>query len=438
MKGEYLVHAEIITIGTELMRGEIVNGNAAFLAERFVGIGIDVSYQTAVGDEKQRLLDSLQQALRRSDIVVCTGGLGPTEDDLTRYVLAEVTGRPLVEHEQAKLWLHEWLRQRQKSIFDRAQLRQCLLPLGAEPLLNPIGSAPGIGLAYGRKLIVALPGPPHELSAVWQHMAENWIVQKAPMKLKQGISRQLMICGLGESDVNERLRDLMRDDAPVQIAPYARPGLVRLRLSASGDQSSLEELHRTEQVVMERLGHHVYDNNGKRLEQTVGELLVQRGQTIAFAESCTGGLLGARMTDIAGCSQYFLGSLVCYSNQLKTNLLGVDAEIIAEHGAVSGPTAAAMAAGALRVAGSDISCSVTGVAGPGASEKKPAGTVWFGLAHRKREGSLVSVWKRFLPGDRQLVRERSVQEVFTALYFYLKEGTEGSFWRERDVTRMKL
>ena len=430
--------AELVTVGDEVLLGEVRNSNAAFLGEQLSGMGIEVQFQTSVGDDLHRLREVIETARQRSQLIVVTGGLGPTEDDMTRNAIAEAFAIPLIENPQAKAWLEEWLRQRGNRITLAGQFRQVLLPSGAEALENTAGSAPGFALKWEHGALVSLPGPPHEMQNMWHHVAKHWIAKTFEGRLQPFFGRQLMICGMGEAEVNRRMRDWILGEHEVKMAPYSSPGLVRLRLSFRGSSKREAEHHldHAEHVARQRLGRYLYSNSGESLSETVGTLLRRKQLTISCAESCTGGLLGGHFTEQPGSSDYFLGSLVCYHNEVKRKLLGVKQEWLEQYGAVSAEVAASMAYGALQQTTSRIAVSVTGVAGPtGGSPEKPVGTVYFGLSFDTgdRGERKTLAWQRMLHGKRDQIRERSVNEILTSLYFFLTGTLEEPFWQERQV-----
>lgn len=411
---------EIVAVGTELLLGQIVNTNARYLAGSLARLGIDIYYQTVVGDNRERLVDTLRQALRRSGLVVTCGGLGPTEDDLTRQAVADSLGVGLKADEDVRKMVEDYCGRRHPAGV--CNHSQWFLPEGARPLRNDNGSAPGFILEARGKFIVCLPGPPRELEPMFERHVVPFLADlpgRTPMIIH---SRVIHLCGIGEAAAEERIRDLLSSTNP-SIAPYARPGQVDLRITVKA--SSAEEARRLiaplEEEVRTRFDLHAFGADGETLPSVIGEALRLKGLTLSLAESCTGGSIGWAITDVEGSSDYFLFDAVVYANETKERVLGVPAELLGRWGAVSRQTAVAMAEGVRRVAGSDLAVSVTGIAGPaGGTPDKPVGTVFFGLA--VPEGTWWRVSTFF--GDRDTVRQWAVQEALTFLYFYLKQPAD--------------
>lgn len=412
------MNAEIVCVGTELLLGETLNTHAAFLSERLAAYGIDVYHHVTVGDNQGRLEDALRVASRRAALVVVTGGLGPTGDDLTREAIAAVTGRPLVLKEEVLAAIERWFAERGRTMAP-GNRKQALFPEGSHVLPNPNGTAPGFVLQWAPgRWFVALPGPPRELRPMvdgpLRPFLERWAGGGAPLA-----KRVLRIAGLGESEVEHRLADLFARQGEVTLATYARAGEVHLRLatkaSGSGASSRLDalaaEIHR-------RLGVHVYGEDDESLEAVVGRLLRERRETLAVAESCTGGRVADRLTNVPGSSEYFIAGVVAYANQAKVLSLAVSPHDLTAHGAVSAQVAGAMAAGVRRTFGTHWGLATTGIAGPGGgTPEKPVGTVY--VAVEGPGGGRVE-GHRWL-GDRDTVKERSAQAALFLLYRALRE-----------------
>jgi nicotinamide-nucleotide amidase len=368
--------AEVLCIGTELLLGNITNGNARWLAEQLAALGIAHHRQEVVGDNRERLIAAVRAAAGRCRVLITTGGLGPTPDDLTTEAIAAAFGTPLVEH--AAIWddIQAKLRARGRPIA-ASNRKQALLPAGAEVLPNPTGTAPGmIWSPQPGFTVLTFPGVPSELHAMWQATAGPWLRQAG---LAPGIfaSRLLRFWGVGESNLAEQMADLLAGSNPT-VAPYAGAGEVKLRLTArASDQVAAQALLApVEAEIRARTGSLCYGCDDDSLASVVLAALRQRGQTLAVAESCTGGGLGAALAAVPGASDVFLGGVIAYANSVKQQLLGVPAGTLAVHGAVSDPVALAMAEGACRVTGADWAIAVTGVAGPGGgSADKPVGLV---------------------------------------------------------------
>ena len=376
--------AEIVSVGTELLQGALEDTNSRFLAEALQGIGVEVAYRGAVGDDPDRIHRVLRQALDRAVVVVVTGGLGPTEDDCTREALARLSGRPLGLHRETLTRIEERYARRGVPM-PQAAGRQADLPEGFQALPNRHGTAPGLLWRQGERLLVALPGPPREMRSLFTEQVLP-VLLEAAAPARRIRTRTIKVCGLMESQVEERIDDLLRAEAP-RIGLLARPGEIHVRVTASGTEEGVgEQLDRWERRLRERLPDAVFGVDGERLEEAVGRLLRLQQKTVAVAESCTGGLIAHRITNVPGSSEYFERGIVAYSDRAKEELLGVPAGLIARHGAVSAEVACAMAAGVRRVAGSAVGIGVTGIAGPGGgTATKPVGLIYVALADAQGE-----------------------------------------------------
>lgn len=397
--------AEIISVGTELLLGQTVDTNAAFLSRTLAALGIDLYRRETVGDNEERLVQALREAKARADLILTVGGLGPTQDDLTREAVARAFEEDLVldpaaaEHVRA-------IFARRGLLMPESNLRQAMIFRSGRTIPNPLGTAPGAILEKEGKLVVCLPGPPRELVP----MVENAVVPLLTERLGGARavvhSRVLRAIGIGESAMEERVKDLLASTNPT-IAPLAHLGEASLRLTARARsrEEALRLIEPLEREVRARLGAHIYGVDEETLEQVVVGLLKRRGETLAVAESCTGGLLGGRITSVAGSSEVFLGGIISYSNEAKVSLLGVSADLLATDGAVSGPVAEAMARGARERLRADLGVAITGIAGPGGgTAEKPVGLVYLGLADR---GGAQSE-RHLLIGSRADIRARSV------------------------------
>ncbi|MFN3926996.1 MAG: competence/damage-inducible protein A [Pseudanabaenaceae cyanobacterium] len=375
-----MTSAEVICIGTELLLGEILNTNAQYLAQELAKLGISHYFQTVVGDNIDRIHQVLAIACNRSQIIITTGGLGPTPDDLTTEAIASFFHQPL--EERPEVWAKIQADYAQAGKIPTANNRkQALLPVGATVLDNPVGTAPGmIWKPYPELLILTFPGVPSELYAMWQQIAVPYLQTNGYC---QGVlhSRVLLYWGIPESALAEKVRHLFDLTNPT-VAPYANYGQARLRITAKADtlESAIALITPVEKEILQLTGPDCFGKDEDTLASVVGTHLKQYGQTLAVAESCTGGLLGAMLTEVPGSSQYFLGGVMSYSNQAKMDLLGVKAEDLQAQGAVSGIVAAQMAEGVKRQLGSDWGLSITGIAGPsGGTATKPVGLVYIGL-----------------------------------------------------------
>jgi nicotinamide-nucleotide amidase len=397
---------EIIAVGTELLTPDFQDTNSLFLTAGLNAIGIDVSFKSVVGDDERDLARVLRTALARSGLILCMGGLGPTEDDRTRETLAKVLRRKLVFHREIEAQIESRFRRRGLA-SPPSNRKQCYVIQGAEILENPNGTAPGLWLSTRRNRIALLPGPPREI----RPMFERYVLPRLDgLRRSPVLRRTIRLTGIGESAMESLLKPVYGTVPPgVSVTTLASPGELSIRLSSSGPGRREEVEARLDGVVgaIERvLGPYIYSLEGKSLEAVVGGLLKEKGLTIACAESCTGGLIGHRLTDIAGSSAYFLESAVVYGNEAKTKRLGVPKALLMKHGAVSAAAARAMAAGIRATSGADIGLSVTGIAGPsGGSPGKPVGLVYIALAR----GRGVSVARSLFFGRREDVKFQSAQ-----------------------------
>ncbi|MFZ9974833.1 MAG: competence/damage-inducible protein A [Vulcanococcus sp.] len=373
--------AEILCIGTELLLGNITNGNARWIAEQLAALGVPHHRQLVVGDNRERLIAELQAAAGRCRVLITTGGLGPTPDDLTTEAIAAAFGTPLVEHPQVWAEIQARLAARGRPCA-ASNRRQAYLPEGAELLPNPTGTAPGmIWSPRPGFTILTFPGVPSEMRAMWQATAAPWL-QAAGLAEGVFASRMLRFWGVGESNLAEQMADLLEGANPT-VAPYAGAGEVKLRITARAASAPEAEalLVPVEAEIRARAGKACFGADDDSLAAVVLQLLRQRGQTLAVAESCTGGGLGAALAAVPGASDVWLGGVIAYANSVKQGLLGVPAELLQAHGAVSDPVAQAMAEGARRATGADWALAITGVAGPGGgSDAKPVGLVHLAVA----------------------------------------------------------
>lgn len=413
------MRAELLSVGTELLLGEIVDTNAAYLAGKLSELGINVYHKTTVGDNAERLAAALRISLGRGDVVLATGGLGPTDDDVTAAAVAQVAQVDLVEDEAAADRIRSFVRQRGIALLD-SLLKQARVPRGARVVPNPVGTAPGFILAIGSKTVVALPGVPSEMKAMARQTVLPYLNELAAREGRSVIiSRVLRLAGIGESQAEAELSDLIASQQNPTIAPLAKSHEVHFRITARAPDREAAELMiaPVEQAIRARLGEHVYGADDASLEVVAGGMLREAGLSVALAESCTGGLIGHRLTNVPGSSDYFLASLTTYSDESKIAILGVPSNTIAGHGAVSAQTAAAMAQGARRTCGADIGVSVTGIAGPGgATAAKPVGLVYVGYA----DGEETVTQEHLLRGTREMVKERSAQAALYLLYQRLR------------------
>ncbi len=362
--------AEILSIGTELLLGQIVDTNANYLAQQLPALGLDLYYVSQIGDNLQRLADAFRRALNRSDVVITSGGLGPTEDDLTREAIADVMGERMEIQPHLELELRAFFARRGRTMPDRNVKQATTIPSGTY-LPNPVGTAPGWWIERGGKVIVSMPGVPHEMHKMWAEQAEPRLA-----RLITGgviVSRLLKLVGIGESHAEEALGELTRSTNPT-LATYAKSDGIHLRLTAKAAQRAVAErqLDEFEPRVRERVAEWVYGGESDSFPVVVGALLRKRGLSLTVAESATGGELASLITEAPGASDYFVGGYVVYSAAAK-QALGVPAGVLAEHGTVAEVTTLALAAAARATAGAGVAVATTGVAGPDSSEGKPVG-----------------------------------------------------------------
>ncbi len=410
------MRAEIISVGTELLLGDIVDTNAPYLSRVLSTLGIDVFYRVTVGDNVTRLSDALNTACERADLIITIGGLGPTQDDLTKETIAEVFGETMVSDPASEKTILEFFERRGLPIA-QSNLKQALKPESGIPIPNSMGTAPGLILEKNGKIAIALPGPPCEFIPMLEKSVVPYLSSKAVGAPSIIVSRTLRVCGIGESSAEEQIKDLLSSTNP-SVAPYAKSGEVHFRITAKApnEETALDMISGLEKKVRERLGDYVYGIDAETLEYAVVHALIDRGMTLALAESCTGGLIANRITDIPGSSETFLAGVVSYSNAAKTDLLGVPAELIREHGAVSPEVAQAMAEGVAARTGADIALAVTGIAGPGGgTEEKPVGLVYIGL---KTPDGVKSI-KNLSGGGRTDVKLRASQVALNLIRMYL-------------------
>lgn len=371
--------AEVLSVGTELLMGQIANTDAQYISRRLSELGVTIYRHTTVGDNPARVKEALDQALSRSNIVITTGGLGPTEDDLTKEMVAEYFGLEMQLDEKSLNAIEGYMNRIGRSMTENNK-KQAYFPVGALVLENLCGTAPGCIVESGEQAVAVLPGPPHELKDMFDRQLAPYLAKKSGAHIE---SRFLRVFGIGESMLETQLIDLFHSTNPT-LALYCGPGEVQARVTAMADDSvhALELIAPLEAEIRSRLGDHVYGEGAENtMENVVMECLTARGETVSFAESCTGGLLSARLVNIPGASGVLSEAHVTYSNAAKERVLGVSSETLAQHGAVSEQCAIEMAAGARRISGSDWGVSTTGIAGPdGGTPEKPVGTVFIGIS----------------------------------------------------------
>jgi len=373
------VKAEIICVGTELLLGDTVNTNATWLAKQLAEIGVNVYKHLVVGDNHNRLKMAIENAIKANDVIICTGGLGPTQDDMTKEALAQACELELVQNEEAVVWLEDRFNRRYGGNISPNNYRQTLFPKGSKPLYNPNGSAPGCRLDYKDKHIFLLPGPPREMKPMYNSFVKDLLEKENNSIL---YSRNIKLIGIGESSAEELIKDIVSNQTNPTIATYAHFGELTVRVTSKA--TSLEEAKKISQPVIEELKNRfknkVYGYDEDSIESVVIDLLKQKELSISVAESCTGGLISSTLISVPGVSSVFKEALVAYTNESKIKHLKVKEDLIKEYGAVSDQVAGQMAKGIAEFSNSDIGIATTGIAGPGGgTEEKPVGLVYVGL-----------------------------------------------------------
>jgi nicotinamide-nucleotide amidase len=397
-----------LSIGDELVYGEVMDTNSAHIAAKLYDVGIKVQRHLLVGDNEPDIMESIEALAERSEALIVTGGLGPTADDLTARAAAKVTGRRLILNDEALNHMREFVG-KEGGEFHAATERQALLPAKSTIIPNPTGTASGFIITWYGRYLFFLPGVPSEMA----RMLDDTVLPFVQERLRQKVTIRTKIFtlfGIPEAEIDQIIRDVPDTDNGLSVAFRVRFPTIDVKLRGEGDGEEMVAalLEKAASVVRERLDDYIVAEDGATLDEEVARLFREKGVTVSLAESCTGGLIAKRLTDVAGSSAYFLQGAVVYSNAAKTRMLKVPAKVIDEKGAVSAEVARAMARGARKVAGSNISLAVTGVAGPGATEEKPAGTVYIALADGK--GCMVKGYH--FRGDRRQVRSLTA---FTAL-----------------------
>ncbi len=397
------MRAEIISVGTEILLGDIVNTNTQFLAKELASIGIEVYRQEVVGDNQDRLLGILEEALNRSDMVITTGGLGPTNDDLTKETACKFFNMNLELHQESLKALEEYFFKMERKITE-SNYKQVYFPKEAIVLQNPNGTAPGAILEKNNKYIVILPGPPREMKPMYLNHVKPYLIKKGDGIIESKVVRVL---GIGESMAAEKLKKFIENGVNPTVAPYAKEEDVIFRITAKAEsqKEALKLIEPVKNQIEEILGQDVYgEGEETTIEMVVGDLLIKNNLKISTAESCTGGMIASRLVSVPGISDVFLEGAVTYANEAKVRTLNVKEETLKKYGAVSEETAREMAEGMAKRTGSDIAVVTTGIAGPGGgTEEKPVGLVYIGLYYKGE----VYVYKNVFNGNRQKVRTKA-------------------------------
>lgn len=395
--------AEILAVGTEILLGNIVNTNSYYISKRLADLGIEVYHQTVVGDNEERLKEAYNSAFKRADLVITTGGLGPTKDDLTKEVAFNYFGKKAVLHKESLKRIEEFFKQIDRTMGE-SNKKQAYFPEDVTIMQNNNGTAPGCIIEENNKILVVLPGPPREMKPMFEESVVPYL-----MKYQNGVlySKTLRIIGMGESKVAELLDDILEDSKNPTVAPYAKDSEVTLRITSKAkDEEKAKQLSDpVEKEIRDRLGIAIYAEGETLIEEVVGKLLIENNITIATAESCTGGLLAGKIINCPGISSVFKEGIITYTNEAKIKRLGVNKETIEKFGVVSSETAAEMAKGVAKFACSDIGISTTGIAGPeGGTDEKPVGLVCVGLYIKGQ----LKTKELHLVGDRQRIRDHAV------------------------------
>ena len=410
--------AEIISIGSEILRGQIIDTNANFIAQKLAELSIDLNYISAVGDNQKMLLSLLKKALCRSDLIITTGGLGPTEDDITYLIIARALNLKLIKYPEAEENLKQFLKKIDKTI-SQSNLKQVYLPEGAKIIINQYGTAPAMILEKDNKIICSFPGVPYEMKRLIEENLIPYLKEKFPPSIIKK-SKILKVTGLGESSVNELIRDYINGQTNFSFGIYANPEDIQVQVTtqAPTEKETDKLLQFSANQLTKILGNYVYGRDKETIEEVVGNLLKSKKLKISVAESCTGGMLGEMITRIPGSSKYFQGGVISYNAQVKEGLLKVPPETIIKYGEVSRQVAKLMAEGVRRCCHSDIGISITGIAGPGgATDNKKVGLVYMALADSKK----TITQKHQLFGNRRLIRLRSARRALNMLRMYLME-----------------
>ena len=403
---------ELVCVGTEILLGNIVNTNAAYLAEQCAMLGLSCYHQNVVGDNEQRMEETIRRAVSRSDIVILSGGLGPTKDDLTKEVTARVFDMELLEDPHTRARIQEYFDQNHRGRITENNWKQAQVPEGAMVIDNYNGTAPGLILQKDGKTAILLPGPPNELKPMFERDIRPFLNRLEP----EGIySKMVKICGFGESKVESMITDILESQTNPTIAPYAKTGEVHLRITAKAinEETADEMMEPMMEELYRRFGSQIFTTEeAVTLEETIVELLKEKGKTVTTAESCTGGLVAGRLLNVPGASSIYMEGYITYSNEAKEKLLGVSHVTLEQYGAVSKETACEMAEGAAKAAGADLAISVTGIAGPdGGTKEKPVGLVYVGCY---ADGE-ARAYEFHFTGNRAKNRESTVAKALTIL-----------------------
>lgn len=408
------MNAEIINVGTEILLGNIINTNSAYLSRKLAELGINLYKHTVVGDNMERLTNSLKDALNTVDIIITTGGLGPTQDDITKEAVAKCLEKELIIDNESLKHIEHFFKSRNKKMNEYNK-KQAYFPEGSTIIKNTVGTAPGCIVEDKEKTIILLPGPPHEMIEMFEKNVFNYLNKKSHQVIH---SRFLRLFGIGESEVVKVIEDIIEEQDNPTIAPYADGYQVSLRITArSKDKSdAITLIDNTESKIQKRLGQYIYGKDNDTLESVVLNALIENNKTISFAESCTGGMITSKIVGVPGASKVLLGSVIAYSNEIKIRELNTPKKTLRKYGAVSEKTAKEMAKDIRNSFNSDIGVSTTGIAGPtGGTPEKPVGTVYIGLSHDERTEAFLF----HLKGSRNRIRKLTTFHALNILKTYL-------------------
>ena len=409
------MNCALISIGTELLFGQITNTNTIYLSQRLNALGINVYYHFTVGDNHRRLEEILHYAMQNVDLVITTGGLGPTQDDLTRETIAQAMGKKLVMHAPSMERLESFFKDLNRSMCENNK-KQAYLPEGSIVLQNNNGTAPGFIIEDNGKVIVSLPGPPKEMMGMFTESVVNFLKEKSKATIH---SKVLRFFGIGESTLETELLDMISKQENPTIAPYAKEGEVSLRVTAKAENEAkaMVLIEPIIEKIRSRVGEYLYSDQDEELVEVVAKLLMKKQLTVSFAESCTGGLLAGKLTAIPGISKCFLTGYIPYSNEGKNEMLGVKKATLEKYGAVSEETAIEMVRGLRKKTNSDICVSITGIAGPdGGTEDKPVGLVYIGVLYKEQ----LTVHQLNTFGDRERIRNYTVLSAMNVIRNVIK------------------
>lgn len=397
------MRAEILCVGTEILLGDIVNTNSQFISKGLADLGIEVYHQSVVGDNPQRLLEEFKKCFERTDIIITTGGLGPTQDDLTKETAAKYFNKEMILDKNSLNELEYYFKKMGKSHLESNNIKQAYFPKNATILPNPHGTAPGCCIEENGKALIILPGPPKEAKSMFNNYVIPFLKKYSTGVIK---SKTLKICGIGESSMAEMVSDLINNSANPTVAPYAKENYTILRITARAktEEEALNLIKPVEFKIRKRLGTNIYGENNDTMEAIIGKLLIDKKLSISSAESCTGGLIAAKLVNYPGISTVFKEGAVTYSNEAKMNRLGVKKDTLDKFSAVSHETAKEMAEGIAKTANTDIGIATTGIAGPsGGTCEKPVGLVYIGLYINGK----TYVKKCQFSGSRNAIRQRA-------------------------------